>query len=229
MFLWLRGKVSFAASVFHINRFKNANMSELSVNLDATKPCSATTAPADSIADSLMKKIADGDQSAFQELLEKYGDSVGLLVGRLTGWHADSDDILQDVFLVAWQRANSFAGSGSVEGWLKRIAINRCKNHFRKLNNITRKLQRFVGLGLAEPRQCYEQGFESSEVNEDLRLAMQQLSQHDRSVLVLYYLEEMPGEEVSKVMNVKPETLHVQLHRARKKLKTILNEKNNAR
>ena len=55
-----------------------------------------------------------------------------------------------------------------------------------------------------------------------MEIALAKLSPSDRLLLVLYYLEEMSGDEVASSMGVKLETLHVRLHRARQKLKTIL-------
>ena len=200
-------------------------MSELSVNLDAAKQHHVERIDIGPSTDSLMSLVASGDQAAFEQLIDQHGDSIARLIGRLTAWHADSDDILQEVFLSVWQRAGTYHGQGSVEGWLKRIAINRCRNHFRMASSFKRKLERFVGFGIQDSTQDTHSCFEVNEANEELRQEIGKLGHKDRTILVLYYLEEMPGEEVAQMLNVKLETMHVQLHRARKRLKNLLDKK----
>ena len=85
-----------------------------------------------------MVRLKTGDQAAMCELLDRHGDMLARLVGRLTAWHVDREDILQDVLLSVWQKSGSFRGNGSLEGWLKRIAVNQCRNHFRAANSIKR-------------------------------------------------------------------------------------------
>ena len=200
-------------------------MSELSLKLKLSSEIQAKCRAEDSSDHDLMTQIAAGEESAFVELVDRYGQTVARLIGRLTAWHSDSDDILQDVFLVAWRKADTFCGQGSAEGWLKRIAINRCRNHFRKLNVIKRNLERFAHLVMFNGRAQAEEILSSDEPDTELRQAMDELSPEDRLVLVLYYLEEMPGDRVAEILKMRPDAVYVRMHRARKKLKTIL-EKN---
>lgn len=197
------------------------------MNLKATQHCQSINTGKVPSADLTMSRIAAGDQVAFEQLISDYGESVAKLIGRLTAWHTDSDDILQEVFLTVWQRAGSYDGRGSIEGWLKRIAINRCRNHFRALNSIRRKLEKFAGLGLKEPTHSCLSKFEVDEANDQLRGQIEKLPQQDRMILVLYYLEELTGEEVAGLLKVKLETFHVQLHRARQRLRNLIDDQNN--
>ena len=167
----------------------------------------------------LTLRLQRGDDTAMCELIERYGEVLGQLVGRLTGWHADREDILQDVLLAIWNQAGSYRGEGSLEGWLKRIAVNRCRNHFRATQSIKRLIERFTLLRQPSERQSTN---ENDGQDEKLTSSLQKLSQADRTVLVLFYLEEMPGEEVAETLNIKLETLHVRLHRARSRLKKLI-------
>ena len=201
-------------------------MSELSVNLNTTHSA-AKAVPSMVIADKqLMQQIADGDDSALIELFEMHGEMLARIVGRLTGWHADADDILQEVLLKVWKSAGSYRAEGSLEGWLKRIAVNRCRNHFRTLNAIKRMIERVGIMRQIEnkPTTSVYSTEPEPEPSTELQAALQKLNQKDRTVLVLYYLEEMPGHEIASSLDIKPETLYLRLHRARNKLKTLLEE-----
>lgn len=197
---------------------------QMLVDLDATTPQSQPDCAVEVPDAVLMKRIAARDEESFTQLIARYGEPVGSLVGRMMGWHADCDDILQDVFLTLWQKASSFDGAGSVEGWLRKISINRCRNHFRAANVLKRKVESFANLLLLneqkEPRAFHHE----PDPCPKLTSAINQLRSADRIILVLYYLEEMTSDEVSETLNLKPETLHVRLHRARKRLKSILEE-----
>ena len=194
------------------------------MNLNAATSISATTDPRESDARHLMQRLAVGDEAAMHELIKQHGEMLARLIGRLTGWHADREDILQDVLISVWQQANSFTGTGSLEGWLKRVAVNRCRNHFRATNSIKRMIERFT-LTLRPNSFTQEtQTVEADEHDLQLRNALKALPQRDRSVLVLFYIEEISGDEVASILNIKPETLHVRLHRARQRLKQLMED-----
>lgn len=200
------------------------------MNLNAMSKAAKAGAAGDSKDQRLMKRLADGDQNAMRELLDRHGAAIARLVGRLTGWHEDREDILQEVLLNVWRKAGSYRGDGSLEGWLKRMAINRCRNHFRTSNSIKRLIEKFAlataTQQLQESKHTVYRHQPDSEMEQgsELRSALGRLSQPDRTALVLFYLEEMSGAQVAKSLGIRPETLHVRLHRARKKLKKLIEE-----
>lgn len=199
-------------------------MSELSVRPNSAKLfCQDDHRQTTARDQVLMERIASGDAEAFTALIETHGQSLARLVGRLTAWHTDVEDILQDVWLKVWRQAGAYSGQGSLEGWLKRIAINTCRNHFRTVNSIKRKIENFgQQLLLGQDKFHYEASFEKDELDPGLQSALEELGRKDRELLVLFYQEELSGNEIAKLLNLKLETLHVRIHRARKKLKQIL-------
>ena len=200
------------------------------MNLNAANPPPTYVESEHSFAheESLMKRIAARDEAAICELLELHGEMLARLVGRLLVWHSDCDDVLQEVLLSVWQRAGSYRGQGSLEGWLKKIALNRCRNHFRALSAVQRKLERFsILIGKRETDQPTPSTFSNKDDGQTpLMLALRKLDGKDRTAIVLFYLEEMPGEEVAASLGIKLETFHVRLHRARKKLKRLIEKEN---
>lgn len=204
-------------------------MSDLSATMPAAK---IARAEFHSSADvDLMKRIATGNEDAFTQLVLVHGDDLAQTIGRLTGWSRDADDILQDVFITVWQKAGQYNGSGSLASWLKRIAINRCRNQFRLTHSIQRKLEGFaqwLGGRQLGSRQTSHGKIDSQPdgTGDQIQSALARLSPDDRALLVLYYLEEMSGNEVADVLEISVPAVHVRLHRARTRLKKILKDEN---
>ena len=168
----------------------------------------------------LMARLERGEAEAMEELVRLHGEPLDRLVGRLTAWHADKEDILQEVFLTVWKRAGSFRGDGSLAGWLRRIAINTCRNQQRGEQVLLRKLKqlaRIRGRHAVEPLPQ-----EQDEKAEEVQSALAKLKPADRTVLVLFYLEELEGPRIAELLNISQETLHVRLHRARKRMEQYL-------
>ncbi len=187
-----------------------SNLLQVPADQSAAVPCAEADAR-------LMQRLADGDPMAMPELIAAHGDRLARLVGRMTAWSGDQDDLLQEVLVSAWEQAGSYQGQGSLAGWLRMIAVNRCRNHHRTRRALTRLLEA-ARMRMSRP----EPEPDLLEIGELTRRALQQLTVDERTVIVLVYLEELPGPEVARLLNIKPETLYVRLHRARQHLKRIL-------
>lgn len=203
-------------------------MSELSVTWQAESTRKAGRDCVHWSDKSLADRIARGDEKALNDLVVRYGDSLAITIGRLTAWHPDSDDILQETLITVWQKAGQYDGRGSFEGWLKRIAINRCRNHFRVTSLIQRKLEQFAEW-IAGQKSNQTKTYGDLKISEVLDRSLSRLSTDDRTVLVLCYLEEMSGSEVAEVLSISLEAVHVRLHRARKRLKDIMQNEEDAK
>ena len=167
----------------------------------------------------LMQRLAQGDQTALETLVDQFSDRLSLLIGRLTAWSTDREDLLQDVFLLAWQRASQFQSRGSLAGWMTQLAINRCRKYFRAKRSFLNFLER---LTYRQPDPTTP--MKKADPTDELSQALEKLKPEDRTVLVLFYLEEMPGAQVAEILGISNNTLHVRLHRARLQLKKFLDE-----
>ena len=201
-------------------------MNELSVNLRVDPSCDRPSEATFDAERQLMQRVASGDNVAMEELVGLYGEPVARLVGRLLAWHADCDDVFQEVLLAAWRNADKYNGSGTLEGWLKRIAINRCRNHHRALSAWRRKLEQLV-LRLGDSSESTGSVYSQTPGGEsELGQALASLSPDDRTAIVMFHLEGYRGDEVARELNITTATLHVRLHRIRKRLKQQMNLSN---
>ena len=81
----------------------------------------------------LIRQIQAGDSKAFEALFARYRSAMQVHITRIVRETAASEDLVQEVFLRVWTRAEQWQGSGSVKGWLYRIATNLSLNHLRSV------------------------------------------------------------------------------------------------
>jgi RNA polymerase sigma factor (sigma-70 family) len=157
--------------------------------------------------------------ASFDRLVAEHYGLVARLVRRLTGWRAEADDLVQEVFVSAWKAWPTFRQDSKAETWLTRIAINHCRSYHRR-----QWLRKEIWQRLGELVHFWEQrspdaGLVQGEESERLRAGIAAMSQRDREVLVLHYLEERPVDEIAAMLEASRGAVEVRLSRARQKLK----------
>jgi RNA polymerase sigma-70 factor (ECF subfamily) len=177
----------------------------------------------------LMERIRAGDPHAFDRLFGR--QQAGLLrhLARLVRDDAAAEDLLQEVFLRVWTRAEQWEGRGSLEGWLRRIATNLALNYVR---TVRRRRQRPLitaepvaeGEGSA-PEWMFDPEaldpavvLEEAERYERLRQLVGGLTEEKREVLRLVYESEMDISSAAGALGVPEGTVKSRLHSARKQL-----------
>jgi RNA polymerase sigma-70 factor (ECF subfamily) len=162
---------------------------------------------------------ADARGDALHNLIRDYHAPVTRLAYRLLGWRGDVEDMVHDVFLAAFQKLDRFRGDASTWTWLAAITINRCRSLRR------RRLLYFRWIHKRElncETESSDQRAERDDTTQKVRDAVARLSPRDRELIVLHYLEELPVSEICKLTGASDKTIHVRLHRARKRLKDLL-------
>ena len=172
----------------------------------------------------LVKRFIDGDSSAFDEIVEKYAETITNLVNRLLGWPGEVEDITQDVFLAAFLGLKKFRSDASLKTWLFTIAINATKTFKAKrllrskhLRNIKTEID-FNGLTSADDKIADEEKFQQ------VRTVINNLSHKYRQPIVLRYLYEFEISQISQMLGVSINVVNTRLSRAREKLKTSLSK-----
>ena len=171
----------------------------------------------------LIQRILDGDEGAFTALVNKYQKSVHALVWRKIGDFHIAEEITQDVFLKVYKRLSTLKRRDHFPGWLYVIATRRCIAWLRQKQPPTKSLDAMSTAELEEI--CYAQykadHGEAAAVQhrrELVKRLLQKLPESERTVVTLYYLAEMTGEEISLFLGVSHNTVRSRLHRARQRL-----------
>ena len=151
------------------------------------------------------------DRDSPEAVIRRYSDMVYRLAFARTGNRSDAEDLYQEVFLRYLTRAPAFTSEEHRKAWLLRVAVN-CANRFH--TSLWRKRTEPLSEALAV----------SAPEGEDLWEELRRLPEKDRTILHLYYYEDLTTEEIAQLLGRKPATVRSQLARARNKLKILLEE-----
>lgn len=173
----------------------------------------------------LLASFRDNDtrEAAFTAIVKKYQQRLYWHIRRLVVNHTDTDDILQHVFIKMWKYLGEFRGDANLYTWLYRIATNETLTWLEK-----EKKRRSVPLdgeeGMMSESIKAQQGFDARKIEWKLQQAIQALPEKQRLVFSLRYYEEMPYEEMAKVLDTSEGALKASYHHAVKKVETYIKE-----
>jgi RNA polymerase sigma-70 factor, ECF subfamily len=158
----------------------------------------------------------------FTAIYDRYYSRIhGFIRARLQdAWQAD--DLTQEAFLQARRRLGTLRDRDKIKPWLFRIAYNICRDHYREVGNRPGLLIPLEGTGgIADPRGI-EKSLEQQQMCICVQKHIQLLPDDYRTVLWLYDVLGFTHKEIGEVLGVHSGNVKVRLHRARKKLKAIL-------
>jgi len=161
----------------------------------------------------LIEGFQNGDVSAFNELVRRYQERVYWIARRLVGTHPDADDVAQEVFIKVHRALREFRSESSFYTWLYRITVNQALNlqrrkrarEFLHYDNVMAQLSSGDSLldeatyGSAGSRRPDEQ-LEDEEQRALVEKAISQLPTKQRTVFVLRYYENLPYEDIARIM-----------------------------
>ncbi|WP_443937109.1 RNA polymerase sigma factor [Pedobacter sp. MW01-1-1] len=162
-----------------------------------------------------------GSRAAQFELYKLYAKAMYNVAMRILNYEEEAEDVLQEAFLDAFTRIVDFRQETTFGLWLKQIVINKSINYLRK--------RKFEFVGTDEVSEVPDEAnYDEHEIKlqaEEIRLAIKQLPDGYRVVLSLYLLEGYDHEEISHILKISENTSRTQYMRAKKKLKSILEQK----
>jgi RNA polymerase sigma-70 factor (ECF subfamily) len=170
----------------------------------------------------LVERLRRSERAALEQIIAAHHPAIRRLVGRLTGWSQETDDLVQDVFVRAMSGASRFRGDSRIGTWLTRIAINVCRSHHRKQTMRRLLWRQWTAQRPAEAEHDASQTAQDLERARRVNAAVQRLRPGEREVIVLHYLEAMEIEQVAAMLGISRVAVEVRLHRARKRLEAML-------
>jgi RNA polymerase sigma-70 factor, ECF subfamily len=174
----------------------------------------------------LIAETLKGQTEAFGKLVEKYQDRLFNTVVHLTGNVEDARDIVQETFVQAFIKLDSFRGSSALYTWIYRIAFNIAAGWRRKrrpIGSIENNRERF-GLDPMDNNIGPVEQLEQDERCRQVRQALAQLSEEHRIVLVLREIDGHDYETIAEMLDLPIGTVRSRLHRARMELREELRE-----
>lgn len=169
----------------------------------------------------LIEACRRGDRSAQFKIYKLYYKAMFNTSLRIVNDTAEAEDIIQESFLDAFQRLDSYTGQGSFGSWLKKIVVNNSLDALRRVKDTVTLDEEAV-----EFADENEENHESEirfQVEEVLK-AIRQLPDEFRVIISLFLLEGYDHDEISEILNISNQLSRTRYSRARQKLITVLKE-----
>ncbi len=162
-----------------------------------------------------------GERNAQFKIYKLYYKAMFNTSLRIVNDTAEAEDIMQESFLDAFQRLDSYAGQGSFGSWLKRIVVNNSLDSLRRLKDTVSFEEE--GLDLPDEHEDDHEADIQFQVQEVMK-GIQQLPGEYRIIISLFLIEGYDHEEISGILNISNQLSRTRYSRARQKLLEILKD-----
>ena len=166
----------------------------------------------------LIERCRQGDEGAFEELVNRYKDLVFALIARTVPDRARAEDVAQDVFLRIHRGLPYFRGEARLSTWIYRIVANVCLQDQTRVPAVSLDDERNAGLApTASDRQ-----FGDFELRDRLEKAIARLPANYRLLIAAHYLKGVRYEDLAEALQLPLGTVKTQLYRAKQQLRRLL-------
>jgi len=178
-----------------------------------------------------IEKCQHGEREAFGRLVERYQRRVFSIVFHLLRRADQVEDLAQEIFMKAFLAIRSYNFQASFGTWLSQIAVNHCYDYLRRARvsrvsyhwQLAENQVRDLEGRLASPRRGELSAEQHIALRDPVAKLLERAPAEDRTVLALKELEGLSVEEIAEILKLKPGTVKVRLHRARKRMLEDLN------
>ncbi|GHV09696.1 DNA-directed RNA polymerase sigma-70 factor [Bacteroidia bacterium] len=174
------------------------------------------------VLDGLRSGDPDAQRQAFEQLVQFYSEKLYWQIRKMVLSHDDANDLLQNTFIKVWMSIDLFRGEAKLSTWLYKIALNESLTFLNKQhaqNNVSiDEEESFVARQLEA-----DEYFDGDAAQLKLQQAIVTLPEKQRTVFNMRYLEEMPYEEMSQILDTSVGSLKASYHHAAKKIEEFFN------
>jgi RNA polymerase sigma-70 factor (ECF subfamily) len=166
------------------------------------------------------QRVLQGDTDAFATIVRRHGQNLTALCSHIVGSAHLGEELAQESLARAYSRLGSWRGDCAFRHWLRRIAVNCCRD-FLKAGARAEKPTQF----LDEELVCLktpESETDNKRIITALNLAIQELPAKYREAFVLFHVENLDYEQIKEITGISVGALKVRVHRARHLLRTAL-------
>jgi len=185
----------------------------------------------------LIGGLRSGDPASYERLAREYGGAMLAVARRFHRDEDDARDAVQDAFIAAFRAMRFFREDARLSTWLHRITVNACLMKLRSArrhptSSLDDLLPRFDDTGhQAKPAGAWtdeiEAVLDTPNIRARVRGCIEKLPESYRAVLICRDLNEMDTAETGKALGLSVENVKTRLHRARRALKTLIEQQCN--
>ena len=167
----------------------------------------------------LMERSKGGDMTPYALLFKRHADRIWRMAYMILHSSAAAEDVTQETFTRGLTHISSYRGEAEPRAWFSSIALNLCRHYLRDKNKEAEladsaKLERGGRVGRPRTRGALSSAVRR-ETNRLLAVALGYLTQAQREVFVLHYVDDLPYEEVSQILEIRPGAARALAHRAK--------------
>ena len=184
----------------------------------------------------LIARVLDGHAEDYGYFLERYGPEVMRLVSRLVPRQQDAEELVQDAFVRAYDRLETFGGRSSFSTWICRIAFTTTVSWLRRRRVKYLSIDDLPSLTSSDSsHRAGAQQLSDAVVDEalddetridDLRRAIARLKPDEQTLVTLFYYDERPLADIAFILDIETGTIATRLHRIRRKLYLLMKHGN---
>ena len=174
----------------------------------------------------LIDQSLQGNSGAFGQLVRIHQDRLYNAISHFIGDRVEAEDIVQDAFVQAFLKLDTFQRNSAFYTWLYRIAFNAAVSRRRRkrVEVSVDQSREETGTEPADPGDAPSDRMLREEQARQVHLALGQLSEEHRAILVLREMEGLDYEAIAQILDINIGTVRSRLHRARVQLRDRLNE-----
>ncbi len=183
----------------------------------------------DALVNKRIKEVLKGDREAFAEIVELYQDVLYRVCYRMLGNKYEAEEIAQEAFVRAFINIHTFDPNRKFSTWLYRIGTNLCIDRIRKKKPdyyLDAEVAGTEGLNMysqiASTEELPEQELLKMEMQDRVQYEVSRLPDKYRTVIVLKYMEDLPLQEISEILEMPLGTVKTRIHRGREALRKQL-------
>lgn len=172
----------------------------------------------------LIARILDGHAEEYGYFLERYSQEAFAIVVRLVPQQEDAEELVQDAFVRAFNRLDTFEGRSTFSTWICRIAYTTAISWLRK------RRMKYLSID-DQPKLTdteVDEAFDDESRIEELRRAITLLKPDEQTLITLYYYDNRPLNDIAYILDAEPNTLATRLHRIRRKLYLLMKHGTNS-
>lgn len=187
------------------------------VKPDLCKKMEKVEAAFKNIHQDLIDGCRSGDQRAQFQVYKLYYKAMYNTSLRIVNDEMEAEDVMQEAFLSAFEKINTYSGTVSFGAWLKRIVVNRSLDVLGKRKAIFEDIENHAGIRDDSGEEAAYQEDLALRV-EEVKAAIKRLPEGYRVILSLYLIEGYDHDEIAEMFNITSSTSRSQLSRAKQKL-----------
>jgi len=156
--------------------------------------------------------------TTLESVLSAYRPRLTAFIGKMTKNERDVEDLVQDTLIKVARNWDSFRGESTLSSWIFQIASNICVDYFRvcsskpEMYKEESKIQALLSEGILRQ-------IEKKELDACVQDGIANLSEVDRRILIMYYMDGTPVKEIAVAEGISTNSAKVRLHRARKRFR----------